>query len=105
MQVIFEPRIEASWYVGGIVPPLSVQSTRRGVDWMKDMVNDPVDRTMQYIGTPVLNLNGKKPLLPIIPHSEAENPDFKVPLYKYDPLSVCAFTMHRRLTNIPGKKL
>ena len=84
------------------MPPLRMQSIRKGMDWMKDMVKDPIDRHMQYIGTPVLNLNGTKPLLPIIQHSEAENPDFKVPLYKYDPLSVCAFTTHRRLTNIPG---
>lgn len=45
-----DPRHEAFWFVGGIDPTKRVKQMREGIDWLKDYVNDPVDRPFQYIG-------------------------------------------------------
>lgn len=55
-----------------------------------------------FLGTPMLTLRGKLPLKPIIPYSEAENPEFKVPQFTHTPKTVGYFESHRHGTNIPG---
>ncbi|XP_026741213.1 28S ribosomal protein S30, mitochondrial [Trichoplusia ni] len=101
-QVDIEPRHEAFWFVGGVDPPLEVVRWRKQYPWLKDTYDDPIDRPVQYIGTPMLTLRGKLPLKPIIPYSEAENPEFKVPQFTHTPKTVGYFETHRHGTNIPG---
>ncbi|CAG9856704.1 unnamed protein product [Phyllotreta striolata] len=101
-QVDIEPRIEASWNVGGIVPPSSVVNSRKGVPWLKDRIDEPTDRVMVYKGVPILTLRSKLPLKSVIPLSESENPDLDVPVFDCDPRTIGTTTEYRHMTNIPG---
>ncbi|XP_023030475.1 mitochondrial ribosomal protein S30 [Leptinotarsa decemlineata] len=101
-QVDYDPRIESTWYVGGMIPPEHIKSCRRGMEWMKPYENDPIDRVMVYFGSPSLTLRSTLPLQPIISQSEAQNTDLKVPFFKFDPVSVGNYTDHRHIANIPG---
>lgn len=83
-------------------PPENIKKYRTGVEWRKHTENDPVNRAIQYLGSPIINIRSKLPLLPIISHGEASNSDFKVPYFKYDPRVVGTVTTHRHITNIPG---
>lgn len=102
LQVDHNPRVESAWTVGGIKPPKNVKKTRENVEWMKHMADDPVDRTMCYMGSPNLFVRAKLPLNLIISPSEAENPDFEVPFWNHDPVSIGGKTSHRHIANIPG---
>lgn len=51
----------------------------------------------------MLTLRNALPLKPFIPYSEAENPEFKVPQFLYQPQTVGYSTEFRHGTNIPGK--
>ncbi|KAJ8976948.1 hypothetical protein NQ317_010145 [Molorchus minor] len=42
------------------------------------------------------------PLNPIVPYSEAENPDLDVPYFQYDPRVFGTDTEHRHMANVPG---
>ncbi|KAF2900903.1 hypothetical protein ILUMI_05308 [Ignelater luminosus] len=97
-----DPRIESSWFAGGMIAPLRVQSWRKAKPWFKDQAKDPVDRAIQYIGMPSLTVRSELPLCPVIPYSEAENSSFDVPVFKFDPGVVGMLTEHRRLVNTPG---
>ncbi|XP_017785719.1 PREDICTED: 28S ribosomal protein S30, mitochondrial [Nicrophorus vespilloides] len=101
-QVDYDARIEAFWYAGGMNPPLNVKKYRTGVEWRKHTEDDPVDRAIHYSGSPSVQLRNELPLPPIIPHSEASNPDFKVPFFKYDPRTVGTTTTHKHAANIAG---
>lgn len=102
MQVDFSPRIESFWYVGGMIPPENVKRYRRGIKWQKHTENDPVNRAMQSFTYPSITLRSDVPLNPIISYKEAENPDFQVPFFEYDPKTVGATNDYRRIANIPG---
>lgn len=101
-QIDIDPRIEASWYVGGIIPPDSVKKSKEGLEWLKDRADEPYDRVMVYKGCPILALRSKLPLKSIISHSDAENPDFHVPVFNFDPRTVGITVEYRHMTNIPG---
>lgn len=60
------------------------------------------NRAMNYIGSATVALRSEKPLLPILPLTECENPVFTVPSFTLDPRTVGAKTGHRFIANIPG---
>lgn len=88
-----------------MLPPEIVRRLRKRMSWLKEFENEPTNRAIQYLGSPCLALRSEFPLQPIIPYSEAENNDFKIPYFKFDPRTVGITTNYRRLCNIPGKKL
>lgn len=53
-------------------------------------------------GTPLLTMRSRLPLTPLLPYSEAENPEFKVPKFTTDPKAVGYFDDMKHGTNIPG---
>lgn len=97
-----EPRIECFWHAGGMDPPEHIKSCRRGMEWMRDEVDDPVDRRMLYSGHPALTLRSELPLKPVISMHEAENEDFYVPYFRYDPRVAETHTDYKHAANIPG---
>lgn len=99
----YDPRIESFWFAGGMDPPEHIKSCRKGIDWLKHMENDPVDRAIQYLGVPILTLRANQPLQPIISLGEAENPDLEVPFCKYDPRVFWTETTFRHGVNLPGE--
>lgn len=101
-EIDFEPRLEASWCMGGINPSNFVRKFRKSVKFLKDYVDDPVDLPIQYFGQPVMHLRHKHPLREIIPLSDCENTALDVPTFKLNP-RVLGYTLERKhLTNIPG---
>ncbi|XP_045450072.1 28S ribosomal protein S30, mitochondrial [Melitaea cinxia] len=101
-QVDYDPRHEAFWFIGGVDVPNNVVNWRRKYKWLKERAHEPLDRPVQYIGSPLLTLRNHLPLKPIVPYSEAENPEFKVPVYPYVPETVGYYSNYRHGTNIPG---
>ncbi|CAK1581061.1 unnamed protein product [Parnassius mnemosyne] len=101
-QADYEPRHEAFWFVGGLDVPHTVRNQRKKHKWLRDQLEEPIDRPVQYIGTPLLTLRSNLPLKPLLPYVEATNPDFKVPKFSFVPESVGYHTQHRHGTNIPG---
>ncbi|KAL0128903.1 hypothetical protein PUN28_003932 [Cardiocondyla obscurior] len=101
-EVDFEPRLEASWVMGGIPPPNKIRKFRESLDFLKETVDDPMNLNVQYIGQPVLHLRHKHPLREIIPLSECENPALDVPTFDFHPKVLAYFMERRHLTNIPG---
>lgn len=101
-EVDIEPRMEASWFAGGIDPPSFRKRYRRTFKNSKDSIDDPVDLPVQYVGQPVIHLRHKHPLREIIPLSECENPALDVPTFKLSPLVLTYRLGRRHLTNIPG---
>ncbi|KOB55859.1 28S ribosomal protein S30, mitochondrial, partial [Operophtera brumata] len=93
-QVDFEPRHEAFWFVGGTDVPGSVLAWRNKYKWKKERLYEPVDKPVQYTGTPLIALRNRLPLKPLLPYSEAENPDFKVPKFSHIPKAVGYFEEH-----------
>ena len=55
-----------------------------------------------FTGQPFLAIRSRHPLKPLIPYSEAENPQFKVEKFTYMPETIGYETDHRHGTNIPG---
>ncbi|CAL1683583.1 unnamed protein product [Lasius platythorax] len=101
-EVDIEPRLEASWFAGGIDPPPFRKNYRRRIKSLKDSIDDPVDLPVQYLGQPVMHLRHKHPLREIISLSECENPALDVPTFKLCPLVLTYRLGRRHLTNIPG---
>lgn len=53
VEVDLEPRHEASWFVGGIAPPVLITKKRKNCKYLLDAqltVDEPVDRSFQYVG-------------------------------------------------------
>ncbi|XP_051172636.1 28S ribosomal protein S30, mitochondrial [Leptopilina boulardi] len=101
-EIDYDPRIEAYWVVGGMEPPKSVKCSRQNSIWQKEYANDPIDRRFQYIGEPCLQLRHALPLQEIIPYQEAENQEYNVPEFRYDPFTVGYYRDLKRATSIPG---
>ncbi|XP_060526456.1 large ribosomal subunit protein mL65 [Cylas formicarius] len=101
-QADIAPRIESCWYAGGMDPPNHIKRMRSKIVYKKEFENDPIDRLMYYIGSPLLSVRSRMPLLPIMSHSEAENPEFEIPHFKYDPRVLGIPTEYRHVANIPG---
>lgn len=73
-EVDFEPRLEASWWMGGINPSNSLRKYRKSVKFLKNCVDETVDLSIQYFGQPIMHLRHKHPLREIIPLNDCENP-------------------------------
>lgn len=101
-EVDFEPRLEASWFIGGLNPPNFVKNFRKFVKFLEDTIDDPVDLPVQYIGQPAMHLKYKHPLREIIPLSDCENLALDVPTFKLNPKVLNYNLEKRHLTNIPG---
>ncbi|XP_026493267.2 large ribosomal subunit protein mL65 [Vanessa tameamea] len=101
-QVDYDPRHEAFWFIGGVDVPNNVVNWRKKFKWLKDRAHEPLDRPVQYLGSPLLTIRNQLPLKPVIPYSEAENPEFKVPVYSCVPETVGYYSNYRHGTNIPG---
>ncbi|XP_038221970.1 28S ribosomal protein S30, mitochondrial [Zerene cesonia] len=101
-QVDYDPRVEAFWFMGGTDVPQKVVNYRYKFPWLKKRLHEPIDRPIQYIGSPILTLRNHLPLKPLVPYSEVENPKFKVAKFKHVPESVGYFVEFRHGTNIPG---
>ncbi|GAB1865499.1 28s ribosomal protein mitochondrial-like protein [Camponotus japonicus] len=76
-EIDIKPRLEASWFAGGVEPPPFMKQYRKRYAHLKDFVDDPVDLPVQYL-------------------------DLDVPTFKLCP-KVLTYKLDRRhLTNIPG---
>lgn len=102
-EVDFEPRLEASWFLGGMEPSFKRKLMRKRNPKLQDFVHEPVTMPVQYNGAPAMHLRHKHPLREIISLSECENnPAFDVPTFEYQP-NVLEYRFKRQhLTNIPG---
>ncbi|XP_050303863.1 28S ribosomal protein S30, mitochondrial [Anthonomus grandis grandis] len=101
-KIDIEPRLESSWVVGGIEPDTLIKKRLQGHEFFKQFVNDPIDRTFCYLGSPTLTIRAEQPLPTIISPSDAENPALEVPHFKYDPRVLGMGIDHRHAANIPG---
>ncbi|GLV44027.1 mitochondrial ribosomal protein S30 [Carabus blaptoides fortunei] len=101
-QIDYDPRHEAFWFIGGIQPPDNSRKSREKFSWSKPLANEPINRAVQYLGKPSLAVRTELPLEPVISYSEADNPDFDVPLFSFDPRVLGYNSTNRHGTNIPG---
>ncbi|XP_011694126.1 PREDICTED: 28S ribosomal protein S30, mitochondrial [Wasmannia auropunctata] len=101
-EIDFEPRLEASWFMGGLNPPNFVKNFRKIVPFLKDYVDDSVNLPVYYTGKPVVHLRYKHPLREIMPLSDCENSALDVPSFKMNPKVLNYFLEKKHLTNIPG---
>ncbi|KAG6444958.1 hypothetical protein O3G_MSEX003648 [Manduca sexta] len=101
-QVDYDPRHEAFWFVGGVDIPRKVIKWRQQYNWLKGRLFENIDRPVQYLGSPFLAVRSRLPLKPLVPHSEAENPDFKVQKFSYAPITVGYREHYRHGANMPG---
>lgn len=83
-------------------PPAYIKNIRSKIESLKNEENEPVDRIIQYIGQPNLTLRSELALSPILSYNELEAMNLDVPVFKYSPRTVGAFTERRRLVNTPG---
>lgn len=66
MQVDYDPRFEAFWRVGGFHLSKEDEALRKAKEIPKELIDLPIDRFMQYFGSPLLQLRSKLPL-PALP--------------------------------------
>lgn len=83
-------------------PTDGVKKLHKSKEWLKDTEKDPINKVMQALTYPSLTIRSDVPLKPIIPYNEAENPDFNVPFFEYDPRVLDTKIEYRRIANIPG---
>ncbi|XP_070495949.1 large ribosomal subunit protein mL65 [Chironomus tepperi] len=105
--VDIDPRIEAFWFVGKFIPPLNVQRFRKPRPHLKDYVNDPVDRPIQYVGNPLLTMRHQYPLESFedINFDAMTKQNENIPMesiYSVDPLAHGYHTFHRHGVSVPG---
>jgi small subunit ribosomal protein S30 len=99
-----DPRHEAFWFVGGIEPTKQVKAFRKKRDYLKRILDEPVDRPFQYVGTPFLALRHQYPLEPFAEtdFNAADAPKGNVPSVTIDPRSYSFYTEHRHGVSTPG---
>ncbi|XP_011305241.1 uncharacterized protein mRpS30 [Fopius arisanus] len=100
-EVDFNPRVEAFWFAGGIELHPGIINLRKRKSW-HDVLDEPNDRALQYLGSPSLHLRHRLPLREIMPLSECENPEYDIPTFKYDPRTQGHSAQRRHGTSIPG---
>jgi len=109
VEVDLNPRHEAFWMLGGIKPPLSIKKMNEGVEWRKKYADDPVDRFMQYIGSPYLAIRHFHPLQVFAEEKPAEgvqevqlDKEVQLPTQDLDPRTLGYHHSYRHGTTIPG---
>lgn len=90
-QMDIDPRIESSWFVGGISDTGEAENDR-GIN----------DKVFHYAGKPTLTVRSEIPLLPEMSLDAVEKSDFEVPHFEYSPQTVGVFRDRRRIVNTPG---
>jgi small subunit ribosomal protein S30 len=83
---------------------LSIVKFRAHRDRLKEFKSEPVDRSIQYIGSPMLALRHQYPLEPFDNNPNFREPNSKIPteIKNYDPIA-CGFTTeHRHGVTVPG---
>lgn len=88
VEVDFEPRIEASWFVGGMSPSKHAVNNR----YAEDM-------PFQYVGNPILTLRHRLPLPEV---DDFTNVKKDVIRCVHDPRTIGYCLQRRHATNIPG---
>lgn len=101
-EVDFNPRVETFWFAGGIEHPSLAKILTSKRKRHNELLNNPVDVPVQYLGSPILQLRHQLPLKEIVPFSEAQNPDLSIPQYKLDPRTIGYHYSRRHATSIPG---
>lgn len=101
-EIDIKPRLEASWFAGGVEPPPFMKQYRKKYIHLQDFVDDLVDLPVQYLGCPAMHLRYKDPLREIISLNECQNPDLDIPTFKLCPKVLTYRLGRRHLTNIPG---
>jgi len=99
-QVDYNPRIESFWCIGGLDPPDTVVTRRKNDKSLtKEEWNEPIDRWVQYLGSPILQLRQQNRLEPVW------DPSIKgeVPRWNLDPNVLGYQNEHRHGTSIPGR--
>ncbi|KAH8287095.1 hypothetical protein KR054_002488 [Drosophila jambulina] len=104
VEVDYNPRHEAFWAVGGVDPPKNVVKSKKGQKWQEDAANDPVDRLVQYTGSPYLSLRHRHQLAPWKTPAESESLELskQIPRFKHDARTLGYSTKHQHATNVPG---
>lgn len=98
-EVDYNPRLETFWSVGGLQPPDSVIKRRKKDKELTDEeVNAPIDRWVQYLGSPVLQIRNENPLDPFW----GEDVKGDVPVWTLDPEVLGYQNEYRHGTSIPG---
>ncbi|CAB3359209.1 Hypothetical predicted protein [Cloeon dipterum] len=97
-----EPRLEAAWRVGGIELERKVRVFFESRENLKKWLDWPRDRSIQYLGNPVLHVRANHPLQPIIGDQESMNEQLEVPQNSLDPRIYGNRDVRRYMTNIPG---
>jgi len=101
-EVDWKPRLEASWFMGGVEPSSYTKKMRRKNKFLRNFINEPITVPIQYNGKPIMHLRSKHPLREIIPLSECENPAFDVPVFEFASQVLDYRFDRQHLTNIPG---
>ncbi|EZA56664.1 hypothetical protein DMN91_000886 [Ooceraea biroi] len=101
-EVDYEPRLEASWFLGGLEPSARHRMVRKKNKCLRKFADEPVTIPVQYDGHPVMHLRHKHPLREIVPLSECTNPAYDVPTYEFSPETLGYKFGLQHLTNIPG---
>lgn len=103
VEIDLNPRHEAFWFSGGISPTELVRKIRKGVKWQESFADDPVDRPIQYLGTPYLAVRHQLPLQAIEETPQTDKSTIgEIPTFKYDPRTLGYSTDFRHGTTIPG---
>jgi len=101
-EVDWKPRLEASWFMGGVEPSMYKKRRRKTIKYFHDFIDESITVPIQYNGKPMMHLRYKHPLREIIPLSECENPALDLPVFKYASQVIGYRLGRQHLTNIPG---
>lgn len=106
VDVNVDARHEAFWMVGGISPPVSTRKKRLGTAWQKDMADEPINRTLQYVGSPLLTVRHQHPLPAMESLEDVKGGNVAettpLPAFKFDPRTIGYAHEYRHGTTVPG---
>lgn len=97
------PRLEAFWSLGGIEPDKGKRKIRENFKAGKNIiVDEPVDRPMQYYGCPLLNMRHHNPLPQFLDRESGLSVQGEIPSWNLDPRVLGYKFDQCRATNVPG---
>uniref|UniRef100_A0A0P5S287 28S ribosomal protein S30, mitochondrial n=1 Tax=Daphnia magna TaxID=35525 RepID=A0A0P5S287_9CRUS len=98
-----KPRLEAFWSLGGIEPDKLLRKCREN-DKLNNKIkaDEPMDRPIQYYGSPCLNLRHSKPLPQLLDRNSGLSTEGTIPSWNLDPRVMGYKYKHCRATNVPG---
>ncbi|XP_031838818.1 mitochondrial ribosomal protein S30 [Nomia melanderi] len=101
VQVDFEPRLEAFWFVGK-APRGSASDAIAEVEPKPFKKYQLKDMPVQYVGSPILQLRNKFPLKEVISLNELYTLEFNVPKFNLNPKVLGHTFLYKHATSIPG---